>query len=398
MKKFSIGFFLAFTIFLVPRSVSAASFPLPESFFENSYFSSTHPDFDYHEACSNFFDSFSQFDPDSVFLVFGYGTGLFPTSDVYVFVYSIDSVVSTYSDYIYLKSYPTTLFYTSNFIDYSDYHGNLHPTYPRSLCYDTSNSVYMFCVLDSSGNFYYADPNTVGICIVTDTSDIYEPDYSLTGVIVGYDFSYEAFYHWLIDTGKYAELPSYIGTSKLLSFVKFYHDWGSNNNIFVVKILEWMMHYNIFSQSLENRNILKSTIDRLYQEYCNGAFVTIRDSSARLPHHRRNIETLTTDDDLTLVTDDSNDDIYTSLLRDILRGVISISGQIYNCTEMIISKLDYLNWNVTVSNGGVLLVLIFHQFLISWMILLINLKLIQFQLRLIKQYKMILISFLMIGI
>lgn len=209
---------------------------------------------------------------------------------------------------------------------------------------------YMALGLNQSDQIFDHSPNVY--CFYSSITPPFTPDYSLTGVIVGFDFSVDAFTQWLIDSGKYQELPVYIGTAKLKSFVQFYHDWGTSNNIFIVKLLEWFMHFNIGFQTLENRNILKSTIDRLYQEYCNQAFVTIQHDSSRLPHHRQNIETVTSDDDLTLVTDDANDDIYTSLLRDILRGVISIPGQIYNCTDMIISKLDYLNWNVTVSNDG----------------------------------------------
>lgn len=221
---------------------------------------------------------------------------------------------------------------------------------PRCLGVYNTSFPYIPCILDSNHDIRDRNPNYH--CFYSSVTPPFTPDYSLTGVIVGFDFSVEAFTQWLIDTGKYHELPVYIGTAKLKSFVQFYHDWGTSNNIFIVKLLEWLMHFNIGFQTLENRNILKSTIDRLYQEYCNQGFVTIQNDSSRLPHHRQNIETVTTDDDLSLVTDDANDDIYTSLLRDILRGVISIPVQIYNCTEMIISKLDYLNWNVTVSNDG----------------------------------------------
>lgn len=185
-----------------------------------------------------------------------------------------------------------------------------------------------------------------------DASSPFSPDYGLTGVVVGFDFSVEAFTQWLIDTGKYAELPAYIGTGKLKSFVQFYHDWGSSNSIFVIRLVEWFMHFNLASQTIENRNIIKSTIDRLYQEYKNSAFVQINHDSSILPHHRKNIETNTTDDDLTLVTDDPNDDTLISILRDILRGVISIPNSIYDNTQVILAKLDQLNYNIIISNNG----------------------------------------------
>lgn len=215
-----------------------------------------------------------------------------------------------------------------------------------------SSRLKFFGVLFDSSNSSILDRKRDYYAIFNFIAPAFTPDYSLTGVVVGFDFSVEAFTQWLIDTEKYKELPSYIGTQKLKSFVQFYHDWGSSNSIFIIRLVEWFMHFNIASQTIENRNIIKSTIDRLYQEYKNSAFVQINHDSSILPHHRKNIETNTTDDDLILVTDDPNDDTLISILRDILRGVISIPNSIFDNTQAILAKLDQLNHNIIISNNG----------------------------------------------
>ena len=226
---------------------------------------------------------------------------------------------------------------------------NINQYSPRCLGVYNESFPYIPVILDSNHDIRDRNPNYH--CFYSSVTPPYQDDY-LTGFVTGFDYSTEAFVQWLIDTGKYQDLPAYIGTSKLVSFVDFYKQWGSSNKLFVVKILEWMAHFNIGSQSLENRNILKSTIDRLYQDYCNSSYVTFKSNSANNVHHRQNINTKTDDTDLTLVTDDPNDDTITSILRDILRGVIAIPTSIYNNSQAIISKLDSLNWTVNIANDG----------------------------------------------
>lgn len=221
----------------------------------------------------------------------------------------------------------------------------------NSVIYNTADSSpYVVSACSSSNgviNYNYLSK----VLYIANITPTYQDDY-LDGVLVGFDFSIDAFYDWLIETGKYSELPVYIGTSKLKSFISFYRSWGSSSSTFVRKILDWFSQMNIVSQSFENRNILKATIDRLYQEYCSSAYYRIHDNTANQIHHRKDINTNTDDDDLTLVTDDPNDSTIISILRDILRGVISIPTSIYNNTQMIISKLDSLNFSVTASNDG----------------------------------------------
>lgn len=355
----ALAFVLSFSfVFFLPLNYVSAdlSFPLPDVLWKNTFFTNIYPNFDYELSCSNFYSSFSQYDPEDTFLVFGQGTALFPSNSCYVFVYSRSAVVSSSGRYLFLKDYPVTLYYTSNFINYSDYNGNLHPLYPRSVCFDTNNDTYYFCTLNSSGGFEYAETNNISLCIVNETFKSFQPDpnsYQLTGFIVGSDTSMEAFYNWIIDNNKLSELPSYIVSSKLKSLLDFYHNYGGSLTGFIHYLPQWLSYVSLPSQTTENANILKNKLDALYSEFINQYKVTVGwGNSAQAAHHRNAINTKTDDSDLTLVTDDANDDVITSILRDILRGVIAIPTTIYNGANAIIEKLDGLSFTTTVVNNG----------------------------------------------
>ena len=185
---------------------------------------------------------------------------------------------------------------------------------------------------------------------------------SFTGLDL--DFNESDFYQWLVDNNKIdisgsnsgvsvsGKIPSYIGMIKLASFIHFYHQFGGSNTSFFKYIYNWFSYMNIVSQTKDNVNILKNTIDSLYQEYINSYIHEIVPNMSGHAHNRKNIITQTDDNNLSLVTDDTNDTVDTSILRDILRGIIQISNNVANSTDAIIRKLDQLNFTVNVANNG----------------------------------------------
>lgn len=195
---------------------------------------------------------------------------------------------------------------------------------------------------------------------------VYKPTYDglLVGFPVGLEFSVEDFMQWLVDNDKIAlsadtggvsvggKIPAYIGMAKLKSFLEFYKQFGSSNTSFVTRIWSWFSHMNIVSQTNENVVILKNTIDSLYREYINSYKHEFYSDSANQAHHRRNVNTQTTDDDLTLVTDDANDDIYTTLLREIIRGIVALQSSTISGIQAVIDTLNNLDFSVNVSNNG----------------------------------------------
>lgn len=214
--------------------------------------------------------------------------------------------------------------------------------YVGSLYYDSNYGHYSTSQLNSNYPTYF------------ETSYIppfVREDFTLYGLDLSINET--SFYDWIIENNKLAELPSYITQSKLLSFIDFYSNFGGSFTNFLKNIPDWFTHMNILNQSKENVNILKSSMDRLYQEYINSFYREVGyHSSVELPHHRRNIETQTTDDDTTLITDDQNDTLIESILRDILRGVIQISNQIGDGVNSIMDKLSQLNFTTTIVNNG----------------------------------------------
>ena len=56
---------------------------------------------------------------------------------------------------------------------------------------------------------------------------------TLVGFPVGLDFSVSSFVQWIVENDRIADLPSYIGSSKLQSFLEFYKKFGSSNSSFL---------------------------------------------------------------------------------------------------------------------------------------------------------------------
>lgn len=177
------------------------------------------------------------------------------------------------------------------------------------------------------------------------------PD-TLVGFPVGLDFSVPAFVQWIVDNNRIGDLPSYIGSSKLQSFLEFYKQFGSSNASFLSFISGWFTHMNIASQTKENIIILKGSIDSLYREFINSYAVEIYPNTSNHAHNRHNINTQTTDDDLTLVTNDENDDIYTKLLREIVRGLVALQSSTISGFNYLSDIINNLNFSVLVSNSG----------------------------------------------
>lgn len=110
---------------------------------------------------------------------------------------------------------------------------------------------------------------------------------------------------------------------------------------------------NIAGQTKDNIRILKTIIDNLYQEYINYRSGTHAYwPGATKIQDRNDIDTQTDNDNLTLVTDDSNDTLDISILRDILRGVIAVSNNLIDGVSKIVSALNQLDFTVNVVNNG----------------------------------------------
>lgn len=241
---------------------------------------------------------------------------------------------------------------------------NINQDSPRCMGIYNSSFPYVPVIIDSNHDIRDRNPNYH--CFYSSVTPPYVPDFSgpLVGFPVGLEFSVADFMQWLVDNDKIAvsadsggvsvggKIPAYIGMSKLQSFLEFYKQFGSSNSSFISRIGSWLSYMNIANQTNDNIVILKNTIDSLYREYINSYKQEFYSNSANQAHHRRNVNTQTTDDDLTLVTDDSNDDIYTTLLREIVRGIVALQSSTVSSCRAIIDTLNNLDLSVMLSNDG----------------------------------------------
>lgn len=219
---------------------------------------------------------------------------------------------------------------------------------------------YLICpfYFDSSSGFYNSLSLSYnrGYCFGTYILPPFTPEddyyqYYYKGVQL--NFNPDDFYNWIINNNKLGELPEYIVQSKLLSLLEFYKSYGGSATSFFRYIPQWLIYVSVPAQTSENITILKNSIDNLYRQYLdyrsnNHAYWP---GSVKL-EKRNEIDTVTDNDNLTLVTDKQTDDDITLILRDILRGVISIPNQIYVTGEDIIGAIRQLDFTVNVSNNG----------------------------------------------
>lgn len=321
MKKFLISFFLAFSIFLVPRSVSAGSISIDSSFEPSFISDSSFP--------LNLIDSSLQ---PAIGIVAGdravvlTGNRFVVDSD-----YSFSITVDGSRLYVNGARFDNYDFYFSNGVWNSN-------GYTTNLSY----------------GYLYIGSYTPEVYLSTSffTDPVFRPSYDVVPLPF-YSLEVDGFYEWIINNNKLSELPSYIVQSKLKSFIDFYKQFGSSNTFFISKIADWFSHMNIANQSISNISALKSSTDKLYREYLdyrssNHAYWP---GSTKI-QERYTIDTKTNNNDTTLITDDSNDTPIISILRDILRGVIAISNNINEGVSNIISNLQELQFTVNVVNDG----------------------------------------------
>lgn len=321
MKKILIGFFLAFSIFLVPRSVSAGSISI-DSPFEPSFISDT-------AFPLNLIDSSLQ---PAIGIVAG-GRAVVLTGKRFDVDsdYSLSITVDGSRLYVNGARFDNYDFILSNGVWISNGH--------------STNLSY---------GYLYIDNYTPDVYLSTSffTDPVFHPEFDVVPLPF-YSLEVDSFYDWIINNNKLSELPSYIVQSKLKSFLDFYKQFGSSNAFFISKIPLWFAHMNIGSQSISNISALKSATDKLYQEYINYRSGTHAYwPGATKIQERYTIDTKTNNNDTSLITDDSNDTPIISILRDILRGVIAISNNINQGVSNIITHLEQLQFIVNVVNDG----------------------------------------------
>lgn len=255
-------------------------------------------------------------------------------------VYTGDNIYTISDDFSGIALYPNN--------NYSTKYGLCKNEFGYYACtFSNKNIINVF----TSDSFIYF--TTLNLSLAPEDE---EPIYGPLPMVVNlpfYSLDVDNFYDWLVNTDKINQLPSYITAQKLKSFLTFYKNFGSSNRTFSEKIKEWFTYMNIGGQTQDNIDVLKRSIDSLYQEYLqyiNGTHAYW--PTATKIQERQRIDTNTTDNNTVLITDDSNDTLDISILRDILRGVIAISNNVNEGVGQILGALARLDFVVNVTNNG----------------------------------------------
>lgn len=357
MKKRIVSGLLSVCVlfaFVPCLSVSAESYQgnLPDSWFTSSY--ELPVDFNDMLLALKSNESLSIYDEFYVF-------GSYDESNGYYIHLINPSNQYTYTDGSGSVAYMGDIYESSIYTSVSQIENTEYTLVDKSVppqSYEGYNSL----VYNLNGNysynstFYYRGQLTNGgsqsLDFLVKISTEYTPQFE-EAPLPFFSMEVEDFYDWIINNNKLVELPLYITQSKLKSFLQFYKSFGSSNSFFVSKIADWFEHMNIASQSLSNISALKTATDKLYSEYINYRSGTHAywPSSSHI-QERDSIDTKTDNNDLTLVTDNSNDTPDISILRDILRGVIAVSNNVNQGTSNIIQKLEQLDFTVNLVNDG----------------------------------------------
>lgn len=153
----------------------------------------------------------------------------------------------------------------------------------------------------------------------------------------------QSFVEWLLETGRWTEIPISIADSTLTPYIEYFSKYGGSGSLFVNNLNDFLSHY--FESQVTNsvaRQVLSKT-KSLYQEYLALKNDTVRNHLTNRVNKTDTIDTVTNNDNLTLVTDQEDDSTIISILRDILRFLLSLPSVISDCTNLILNKLDSLN-------------------------------------------------------
>lgn len=373
-KRFTavIAAVLIFCISVVPSSVSAAytaiSFTIPFNYVNNS----TLYDPTVKSIAKNIYGNQSIIDlgytSDNSTLCIYESDGT-----VHIYIQKTDVFVNVGSGCIlnFEKTgsyYPKFIHYSfsNNSVSISDllyhtftttsisYPGSGYITYNLPVYDSDSNQYYIACI---NSNYYYghnlslmngysdSNPDTSKpLCFIYNYDFPFNPITDpLFDIPYNLDIQKQGFIEWLISSGRWTEIPFSIADSTLTPYIDYFSKYGGSGSMFVNNLNDFLTHY-LESQVTNSvaRQVLSKT-KSLYQEYLALKNDTVRNHLTNRVNKIDSIDTVTNNDNLSLVTDQEDDSTIISILRDILRFLLSLPSVISDCTNLILNKLDSLN-------------------------------------------------------
>ena len=198
---------------------------------------------------------------------------------------------------------------------------------------------------DNSGNGY---TNYAVFPLVPAFNPIINPLYRYNYSL---NVNVEKFSQWLIETGKYKEIVEELAENRVTGLVSIFAKNGANNNSFADCLKQYFKYISI-AQYVDDYGAVVNKIRSLYQVFQKQEKDKLMDIFFHRTEKTDNIKPVTNDDDMTLITDTSDDNVIVRILRDILRSLIALPQNMHDMTLMIINNLDGLDNTVNIVNNS----------------------------------------------
>lgn len=375
MKKRILSFFLAitimFTVFVpVPALVSADDVDISnQPYIKNaSAYKSGSSDFDYVlKVIMNYLKSNKTFYSDQYVLSLVHKDGLYHlfinhmfstyqysfnyNNELYDCIVSYDPSSREYKDFYCsfssVDSSSLVSFLTDNDFTESRHVGTVTymPLFSEN-CLGVTNIITPQNInnIPVVNDLFFTSDNCDSFFVVRgfkfdSSSSVIDFDYPTTGILI-VDVDIDSFTQWIIDNKRYEDIANCgldIAQDKIKYLVEWWTKYGTNPAKMLLGLPKLISNINILNIDISLISSVCNCIDNLYIEYKR--YVTMMEDKKIQYDHSYWPGHLQEDDDgnkdYTYVTDTEEDDVYTSLLREILRAISSLP-------DLIATKFSYL--------------------------------------------------------
>lgn len=161
----------------------------------------------------------------------------------------------------------------------------------------------------------------------------------------------QEFVQWLLNNGRYVEINNSMLSNHVGDTVGIFKKYGGNNTAFA-RLLKQFFDLRNIGQGVSDYNVAIAKIRELYREFEAERKQELLNKFYGRTEDTQNIKPDTNETNNTLITNLSTDDIYTKLLRDILRALIAMQNNLGDLLISINDKLDNLDNTVNIVNDS----------------------------------------------
>lgn len=258
-------------------------------------------------------------------------------------------------NYTTLVSFSTVGFISSYVFSNNGFWSTAQTYFTVSNVFYLDGRNYVIGSYENQGNGWDAvltnfTPRFTDIVCVRDYNFPYDP--ILTPILdypYNLDIQSQSFTEWLISTNKYKEINRAMLSNHVNQYVELFNQYGASLSFFKKQVSAFFDFYNI-GQGISDYNVILNKTRQLYQEYMRLKNDTVGNHLA--PRVESSIVPETNDNNLTLVTNDSNDTEIISILRDILRSLLSFPSTWNDLNQLLLNAFNSLDLTTNIVNDG----------------------------------------------